>query len=233
MNNPDSRPDTPDPDSGPGAELFAKIRDMGGARHLVDGAAPILGYVIGFALHGILTGIAVAVAVALLVGIVRLRHGDRARVVAVSTALVLVFSAMAAVTGEGRNFFLPPLILYAALSVAFGLSLLTATPLTLPICRRIRFEPAAAADPAARVRLHRRVTAAWLVFCVAHVLVMGPVWLAGNVVLLGTLALILNKPMLLAALAGTWVWVRRDKTTTAVRNVRIIVSPKKVQRNSM
>lgn len=187
---------------------------MGGARHLIDGAAPILGYVLGYALHGILTGIATAVVIALVVAAVRLKHGDRARVVAVSTALVLVFSAMAAATGDGRNFFLPPLILYAALALAFGLSLLTATPLTLPICRRIRFEPPGG-DPAIRVPLHRRLTAAWLLFCLAHLLVMGPVWLAGNVVLLGTLALILNKPMLIAALAATWVWVRRTRSDPA------------------
>ncbi|MET8778943.1 DUF3159 domain-containing protein [Nocardia sp. NPDC004654] len=68
-------------------------------------------------------------------------------------------------------------------------------------------------DPAARTRLHRRVTAAWMVFCVAHVVIMGPVYLADNVVLLGTLALVLNKPMLLAAFAGTWVWVRRTART--------------------
>lgn len=195
------------------AELRAKIRDLGGARHLVDGAAPILGYVLGYQLHGILTGIATAIGIAVAVALIRLRHGDRPRVVAVSTALVLVFSAMAAATGEGRDFFLPPLILYTVLTIAFGASLLTATPVTLPICRRIRFEPAETPDPAARTRLHRRVTAAWMVFCVAHVVIMGPVYLADNVVLLGTLALVLNKPMLLAAFAGTWVWVRRTART--------------------
>ncbi|MEU2257671.1 DUF3159 domain-containing protein [Nocardia xishanensis] len=196
------------------AELRAKIRDMGGARHLIDGAAPILGYVAGFQLHGILTGIIAAILTAGVIAALRLRHGDRPQVVAASTALVLVFSAMAAATGEGRDFFLPPLILYTALTFAFGASLLTATPLTLPICRRIRFEPAENADPAARIRLHRRVTAVWMIFCLAHVLIMGPVYLADNVVLLGTLALVLNKPMLVAALAGTWVWVRRTARTS-------------------
>ncbi|MFE2995224.1 DUF3159 domain-containing protein [Nocardia sp. NPDC059246] len=204
-------PPAPGPASapGPGARaLWAKIREMGGARHLVDGAAPILGYVVGFSLAGILVGIVAAILTALAVGVVRLRHGDRPKVVAVSTAIVLVFSAMAATTGEGRDFFLPPLILYAALAVAFALSLAAATPLTLPICRKIRFEPAEVPDPAARVRLHRRLTAAWTAFCAVHVLIMAPVYLANNVVLLGTLALILNKPALLAAFAGTWVWVR-------------------------
>lgn len=190
-------------------ELRAKIRDMGGVRHLVDGAVPILGYVVGFQLHGILTGIAAAVTAALFVAVLRVRHGDRLAVVIASTALVLVFSGMAAATGDGRDFFLPPLILYTALTVVFGVSLCTDTPLTLPICRKIRFEPADTGDPESRIRLHRKLTVAWMVFCSAHVLIMGPVYLAGNVVLLGTLALILNKPMLIAALAGTWVWVRR------------------------
>ncbi|MFC8381754.1 DUF3159 domain-containing protein [Nocardia sp. NPDC057272] len=192
-----------------GAAMLAKIRDMGGARHLVDGAAPILGYLVGLQLHGIIVGVMVAIVAALIIAGLRIRHGDRPKVVGASTALVLVFSAMAAATGEGRDFFLPPLILYTALTVAFASSLLTSTPLTLPICRRTRLEPADRPDPQARVRLHRRVTAAWAVFCFAHVLIMGPVYLAGNVVLLGTLALVLNKPMLIAAFAATWVWLRR------------------------
>ncbi|WP_458690522.1 DUF3159 domain-containing protein [Nocardia tengchongensis] len=98
---------------------------------------------------------------------------------------------------------------YCALTIAFGASLLTAVPLTLPICRRIHFESADHPDPTARVRLHRRITAAWMIFCLVHVLIMGPVYLADNVMLLGTLALILDKPMLIAAFAGTWVWTRR------------------------
>ncbi|MBU3063053.1 DUF3159 domain-containing protein [Nocardia sp. NEAU-G5] len=213
MNN-SSQPDLPaDVPASGFAELRAKIRDLGGVRHLIDGATPILGYILGFTLSGIVAGILVAVLTALVLAGLRLCHGDRPNVVAVSTTLVLIFSAMAAITGHGRDFFLPPLILYAALSVAFGLSLATATPLTLPICRRIRFEPADTTDPAARVRLHRRVTAAWAAFCALHVLVMGPAYLAGNVVLLGTLALILNKPALLAAIACTWVWLRRTART--------------------
>ncbi|WP_194852815.1 DUF3159 domain-containing protein [Nocardia sp. SYP-A9097] len=198
-------------------ELRAKLRDLGGARHLIDGAAPILGYIIGFQLRGIATGIAAAIATAAMIALLRIRHGDRSKVVAASTLLVLVFSAMAAVTGEGRDFFLPPLILYSGLTIGFGISLLTSTPLTLPICQRIRFEPATPADPATRITLHRRVTTAWMIFCAAHVLIMGPVYLADNVVLLGTLALILNKPALLAALAGTWVWLRRTSRTSLRR----------------
>ncbi|MET9492451.1 DUF3159 domain-containing protein [Nocardia sp. NPDC006630] len=208
MNNPPVPDPAPiEPASGI-AEMRAKMHDMGGGRHLIDGAAPILGYILGFAVHGITTGIIAAVLTALVVGAVRIRHGDRPKVVGASAALVIVFSAIAATTGEGRDFFLPPLILYAVLAVACAISSATATPLTLPICRRLRIEPTPPADPAARVRLHRRVTAAWAVFGALHVLIMGPVYLAGNVVLLGTFALILNKPALLAAIAGTWVWVR-------------------------
>lgn len=217
MHNPASgEPTEPSPtvDTRSGfAQARAKIRDLGGVRHLVDGAAPILGYLAGYQWNGILTGIAAAVAIAAVVAAIRLRHHDRPVVVAASSALVLIFSAMAAATGEGRDFFLPPLILYTALSIVFGVSLFTGTPLTLPICRKIRFEPADIADPGARVRLHRQVTVAWIVFCLAHLVVMGPIYLADNVVLLGTVALIFNKPALIAAFAGTWVWVRRAPRT--------------------
>ncbi|GAB2443709.1 DUF3159 domain-containing protein [Nocardia tengchongensis] len=212
MNNPQPMPGSAGRRHGV-ADVVSKVRDLGGTRHLIDGAAPILGYLVGYAIAGTLAGISAALLAAVLVAALRLRHGDRLQVVAASTALVVALSGIAAVTGEGRDFFLLPLILYTALAVVFGASLLTGTPLTLPICRRIRFEPAGLPDPAARIRLHRRLTAAWALFCATHVVIMGPVYLTGNVIALGTLALILNKPALVVAIAATWAWVRRNTRT--------------------
>ncbi|GAC46841.1 hypothetical protein GOACH_01_01600 [Gordonia aichiensis NBRC 108223] len=56
----------------------------------------------------------------------------------------------------------------------------------------------------------------WALFCLAHVLIMGPVYLANNVVLLGALALVLNKPALIVAVAGTGIWVRASVKSASV-----------------
>lgn len=216
-------PDTTDETIGALRRMRTKIREVGAVRHLIDGGAPILAFIIGYQLGNIVAGIVAAIVTAAIIAGLRLWHGDKPLTVAISAGLILVFSAMAAATGEGRDFFLPPLILYTALTVVFGVSLATPSPLSLPICRKIRLEPQSGqlSDPADRVRFHRRLTLVWALFCLAHVMIMGPVYLANNVVLLGALALILNKPALIVAVAGTGIWVRASvKSASASGNTR-------------
>ncbi|MFJ1457500.1 DUF3159 domain-containing protein [Nocardia sp. N2S4-5] len=192
------------------AEAWGKFRALGGVQHLIDGAAPAIAFLVGYATVNAEIGVLLALAVAVGLGAFRLLKGDSVKVVAISVAVVVVFSLFVGITGEGRGFYLPDLILCAVFAVAFGLTLLTGRPLTHWVCRRIGLEPADAADPRARLRLHRRVTLAWFVFWAVHLVVMVPLYVADKVVLLGTVALVLGKPALVVMIAGTWLWVRRS-----------------------
>ncbi|MEU8899047.1 DUF3159 domain-containing protein [Nocardia sp. NPDC048505] len=195
------------------AEMWGKFTALGGPQHLVDGAAPAVGFLIGYSAWNAKIGVLIALAVAVGIGAYRLLHGDSVKVVAVSVALVVVFSLFVGITGEGRGFYLPDLLICAVCAAAFGLTLLTGRPLSHWICRRIGLEPAESADPAARRRLHRRVTLAWFVFWAVHLVLMVPLYAADEVVLLGSVALVLGKPALVVMLAVTWLWVRRSLHT--------------------
>lgn len=192
------------------AEIWGKFRALGGARHILDGAAPAVGFLVGYAAVNAKLGVLIALLVACGIAGLRLLRGDSVKVVAASVTAVIVFSLFVGITGEGRGFYLPDLLVCVAGTVAFGVTLLAGRPLSHWICRRIGLEPAESADPATRLRLHRRVTLAWFVFWAAHLVVMVPLYLANQVVLLGAVALVFGKPSLVAMVAVTWLWVYRS-----------------------
>ncbi|MFI6045599.1 DUF3159 domain-containing protein [Nocardia sp. NPDC051321] len=216
--NSDDRRQALDPGDGPAesrgvvAEMWGKFRAMHGPQHLLDGAAPAIGFLIGYSVAGAEVGVFVAILIAVVLGAVRLMRGDSVRVVAVAVLVILVFSLFVEITGEGRGFYLPEVALSVVMTVLFGATLLTGQPLSYTVTRKIRLEPAEPKDRAARVRLHRRVTLAWFVFWAVHVAVMVPLYLADKVVLLGSFALVFGKPALVVMLALTWLWVR-DRST--------------------
>ncbi|MFB8005095.1 DUF3159 domain-containing protein [Nocardia sp. NPDC056000] len=190
------------------AEMWGKFRALGGPQHLLDGAAPAIGFLLGYAAANAKIGVLVALGVAGLISLYRLVKGDSVKVVSASLAVVVVFSLFVGITGEGRGFYLPDLIVCAVATLAFGLSMLTGRPLSHWACRKLGLERAFEHDPAARVRLHRKVSAVWFAFWAVHLLIMVPLYVANKVVVLGTVALVLGKPALVVMLAVTWLWVR-------------------------
>ncbi|MEV6429606.1 DUF3159 domain-containing protein [Nocardia sp. NPDC051463] len=193
---------------GVGIEMWGEFRAMPGPRHILDGAAPTIGFLFGYYLVGAAVGVFVATPIAVALAAVRLVQGDSVRVVAVSVLVILVLSLFVEITGQGRGFYLPEVALCVVMTVLFGATLLTGKPLSCTVCRRIGLEPAEPADPATRLRLHRRITLAWFVFWVVHVVVTLPLYLADKVVVRGTVALVLGTPALVLMLAVTWLWVR-------------------------
>ncbi|MEC3952895.1 DUF3159 domain-containing protein [Nocardia sp. CDC153] len=191
------------------AEMWGKFRALGGPHHLLDGAAPAIGFLLGYATVNAKIGVLVALGVAGLISLYRLLKGDSVKVVSASLATVVVFSLFVGITGEGRGFYLPDLLICAVCTLAFAITLLTGRPLSHWACRKLGLERGREHERDARVRLHRKVSLAWLVFWAAHLVIMVPLYVANKVVALGTVALVLGKPALVVMLALTWLWVRR------------------------
>ncbi|NNH71176.1 DUF3159 domain-containing protein [Nocardia uniformis] len=202
------------------AEMWGKFKSLGGPRHIIDGAAPAVGFLIGYATANAKIGVLIALAVACAIAGFRLVRGDSARVVLTAVAVVVVFSLFVGITGEGRGFYLPDLLICAVGTVAFGASLLVGRPLSHWACTRIGLEPAESAARPTRIMLHRKVTFAWFVFWALHLVVMVPLYIADKVVVLGTVALVFGKPALVVMLAGTWLWVRRSLTSEELEGVK-------------
>ena len=191
------------------ADVWVKFRAMHGPRHLLDGAAPAIGFLIGYGTIGPKLGVLVAIVVALGLGAFRVTRGDSVRMVVASVAVVSVFSLFVIFTGEGRGFYLPEILFCVVATIGFGVTLIGRRPLSLWISQRIRLEPRDAASD--RLRVHRRITLAWFVFWALHVVIMAPLYIADQVIVLGTVALFLGKPALVAAIALTWLWIVRSR----------------------
>ncbi|WP_433591718.1 DUF3159 domain-containing protein [Nocardia sp. CA-145437] len=201
------------------AEMWGKFRALGGPQHLLDGAAPAIGFLAGYTVVNAKIGVLVALGVAGLISLYRLMKGDSVKVVSASLAAVVVFSLFVGITGEGRGFYLPDLIICAVCTAAFGITLLSGRPLSHWACRKLGLERTYVADPEARIRLHHKVSLAWFGFWAAHLLIMVPLYLANKVVLLGTVALVLGKPALVVMLAVTWLWVRPTRSPSGEMSI--------------
>ncbi|GAB0102683.1 hypothetical protein JMUB6875_16520 [Nocardia sp. JMUB6875] len=185
----------------------AKFFEHHGPRHIADGAAPAVGFLLGFKLFDPWIGIAVALGVAVALGGLRLLRGESAKTVGVSIALVAVYSVFVLCTGRGRDFYLPDLILCVLFIVGTGATLVGRRPLILSLTQRLRLE--AAEVSVERLATHRRITLGWVVFWVIHLVVIVPLYLANQVVLLGMATLTLGKPSIIVMILATWLLLRR------------------------
>ncbi|MFE3001944.1 DUF3159 domain-containing protein [Nocardia sp. NPDC059246] len=189
-------------------DAWSKFLEHHGPRHVADGAAPAVGFLLGYKLFDPWIGIAVALVVAVALGGYRLVRGDSVKVVGGSIAVVALYSVFVMCTGRGRDFYLPDLLGCVLLSAAFGASLFARRPLSLWITQRLRLEPAG--PPAEHLALHRRITLGWLIFWLVHLAVIVPFYLADQVVLLGVATLILGKPSIIVMILVTWLLLRRS-----------------------
>ncbi|MFE7721462.1 DUF3159 domain-containing protein [Nocardia rhizosphaerihabitans] len=192
------------------AEILTKFRQLDGFKRSADALGPVFAFVIGYQFAGTNAGIIAAIMTALALAAIRIVRGGSVKVVAVSVGVVLAYSLVVGISGEGRDFFVVSIIGCAILALAFGLSLIGRSPASLWICRRFRLEPAAAAS-ADRLRLHRRITALWLVNWIVHVVVLCPLYAANQVAALGVATMLLGKPSVVVLVAVTWLWVQRSR----------------------
>ncbi|WP_432012187.1 DUF3159 domain-containing protein [Streptomyces cucumeris] len=186
-----------------------------GLRKTFDAGAPIAAFLVGHGLRGTIAGAAAAIAVALAIACWRLLHGRRIRLIGVSLGIVLIHSLFAYHTGEGRDFFLPDLLMNGVLTVAFGGSLLTGRPLTGLISRWSGSEVPTWYRDRDRLRLHRKLTLLWLGLWCLHLALLLPLYAADAVVALGVASLTTGKPAVLVCAVLSWRVVRRGAASPA------------------
>ncbi|PXX54941.1 uncharacterized protein DUF3159 [Nocardia tenerifensis] len=194
------------------AEVFAKFKQLDGFKRSADAVGPVLAFLIGYQVAGAHGGVAAAIGTAAALAVTRLIRGDSVRVVSASLIAVVLYSLFVQYSGEGRDFFLLNIIGCGILMVLFGVSLAGRMPATLWICRKTRIEPVGEIAPD-RLRLHRRITAVWLVNWVLHLMVLAPLYALNLVAALGIAAMLLGKPSVVVLVAVTWWQVQRSRPT--------------------
>lgn len=199
------------------AEAWTRFRELDGPAKVIDGVAPMAGFLIGYQLADAYIGIAAALGVALLVAGYRVIRRDSPKAVVIGVATVALYSLFVVFTGEGRAFYLPPILVGGIVGVLFGASLFTDRPLTLRLCQRIGLAPTTATED--HLALHRRLTVWWLAFSVIRTAAEAPLYLADMVTALGTVVM-LEKLTLLALVILTGIVIHRANTRiSATQNI--------------
>ena len=175
----------------------------------IDGAGPIIAFVVGNQVAGVTAGAVAAVAVAVVIAAIRWARGEPKRVVVGATLLICLLALTATLTGEGRNFFLPELAFNVVMLGVFLLSVVIGRPATAVVCSAIRLEEPRSWTLPDRRRVHYRLTWVWIAMWVLHVVVVGVFYLADSVVWLGVVSTVVNKPTIVAMIVVTGVVARR------------------------
>jgi hypothetical protein len=121
-----------DDDGAPASLTFDRhliLEQLGGWRGMVDASLPTVAFIVANALDGLRTGIWAALACALLVFVLRLARRESVQQAVSGLFAVGVAVAIAAVSGQARNFFVFGIVRNAAL----GAVLLGSIPLRWPL----------------------------------------------------------------------------------------------------
>ncbi|MGC4897404.1 DUF3159 domain-containing protein [Micromonospora sp. DT31] len=191
-----------------GPESLADL--LGGRRGAVDATLPPLAFGLGWVLGGLWGGVCAAVLTGAAVAGWRWRRGDRPRSVLVGLLAVCLAALIAVRTGRAADFFLVQIAANAASALAWAVSIVVRWPLLgvvvgTALGQRTRWRR----DPAL-LRAYGRGSWVWAATYVLRLAVFVPLWLDGQVVALTVARAALTWPLIAAALAVSWVVIRRS-----------------------
>lgn len=209
---------------------------LGGARGSFETALPTVAFVVAWVwLHEVMIAVVASVTVVLLLLAVRLATRQTPRYVlsaVVATALAAFFALR---TGKAEAAFLPGILTSAAWGVGSLISVLARWPIVgfmvAAADPRLSQEPASFAPLWAWRRdrglvvVCQRLTVVLVVLYAVRVAVMFPMYLAGQVALLGVAKIALGWPAYLCALAIMGMILVRGKTPLATAELRAAPEP--------
>ncbi len=183
---------------------------VGGPLGMAETALPAVAFVVAYTATGSDLDIsaAVAVGIALVLTIARLVQRASPRH-ALSGIFGVAFAAFIATrSGKAENFFLPGLLLNAAMVTGLVVSIVVRWPLIGVIVQNLDGEGSGWREDPVRAGAFRRATWLWAALFSARLVVQLPLYLAGAVVALGVARTAMGLPLFALGLWITWLLVR-------------------------
>jgi hypothetical protein len=190
---------------------------VGGPLGMAETAVPAVAFVVAYTATGSDTNVsaAVAVGISLVLTVARLMRRESPRH-ALSGLFGVAFAAFIATrSGKAENFFLPGLLLNAAMVSALVISIVARWPLIGVIVSNLDGEGSAWRDDPPRAQAFRRATWLWAGLFSARLVVQLPLYLAGAVVALGVARTAMGLPLFALGLWITWLLVRGVRAPAA------------------
>lgn len=188
---------------------FAEL--VGGPVGLVEASLPGVAFVVAYSASGqdteLSVGVAVGVALAIAAGRLIRRQTPRHALSGLFGIAIAAFVATR--SGKAEDFYLPGLLSNAAYATAFIVSNLVGRPLVGVIVGALDPEHKDWREHPARVKAFRRASWLWAGLFLLRLTVQLPLYLAGEVVVLGILRTAMGLPLFGLGVYLTFLMVRR------------------------
>ena len=188
-------------------------KSLGGARGMIESALPFIAFTIAWVLtRQLYPAIAAAVATAMLLAVIRLVQRQSIKYVVQAVIPTAIAVLIATRTGRAQDVFLPGILYNGVLAVISLLTVAVRKPLVGFIIGAAVGDPTGWTRDRGLVRMTAKLTLVLAVPYIARFVIQLPLFLAGQVVLLGIAKVVLGWPMLIAALTVIGFMLSKGKT---------------------
>jgi hypothetical protein len=188
-------------------------QSLGGARGMIESALPFIAFTIAWVIaRQLYPAIAAAVVTALLLALIRLIQRQSIKYVVQAVIPTVIAALIATRTGRAQDVFLPGILYNGALAVLSLVTVAIRKPLVGFIIGAAVGDPTGWTKDRGLVNMTSKLTLVLAVPYVARFVIQLPLFLAGQVVLLGIAKVVLGWPMLIAALTVIGVMLSKGRT---------------------
>lgn len=188
-------------------------QSLGGARGMIESALPFIAFTIAWVIaRQLYPAIAAAVVVAVLLGLIRLIQRQSIKYVVQAVIPTAIAVLIATRTGRAQDVFLPGILYNGALAVISIVTVAIRKPLVGFIIGAAVGDPTGWTKDRGLVRMTSKLTLVLAVPYITRFVIQLPLFLAGQVVLLGIAKVVLGWPLLIAALAVMGLMLSKGKT---------------------
>jgi hypothetical protein len=188
-------------------------KSLGGARGMFESALPFIAFTIAWVIgRELYPAIGAALGTALLLAMIRILQRQSIKYVAQAVFPTAIAVLIATRTGRAQDVFLPGILYNGALAVISILTVIIRRPLVGFIIGAAVGDPTGWAKDRGLVRMTSKLTLVLAVPYVTRFVIQLPLFLSGQVVLLGVAKVALGWPLLIAALTVMGLMLSKGKT---------------------
>ena len=205
-----------DPGSFTYVEEFVRYQlsaSLGGARGMIESTLPFLAFTITWLIsHELYPALIAALGTAFIAAAVRLMQRQSLRFVATAIIPTAIAAFVATRTGRAEDVFLPGILYNGALALLSVFTIAIRWPLVGFLLGGAIGDPTGWAKDRGLVRMTTKLTAVLAIPYITRFVIQLPLFLTGQVVLLGISKVILGWPLLLAALFVIGLMLSKGRT---------------------
>jgi hypothetical protein len=188
-------------------------QSLGGARGMIESALPFIAFTIAWVIsRQLYAALAVAVGTALLLALIRIVQRQSIKYVMQAVIPTAIAVLIATRTGRAQDVFLPGILYNGILAVLSLVSVAIRKPLVGFIIGAAAGDPTGWTKDRGLVRMTSKLTLVLAVPYITRFVIQLPLFLAGEVVLLGIAKVVLGWPMLIAALTVIGLMLSKGRT---------------------